>query len=166
MPFASLLQMLLVAALSLALAWKLGGREMQPAAWSPRTRRALAAIVAFGACAGLLPLQGRLIAMFGVVPLETLQFGLPFLAVTLGAAHALLWAVWPARVAPGVWPAFVSSALVGPLLLVLAWVSQAILGRLGSPALAGAVAGALLLATPVLAWAICRMADRRTIASA
>lgn len=161
MPFASLLQMLLVALLSLALAWRLGGRGAVPVAWSPRARRALAATVAFGACIGLLPLQGRLMAMLDLVSLQTLQFGLPFLAVTLGVVHALLWALWPARTGSGVWPAFVSSALVGPLLLALAWLSQFVLPRIDTPAVVSVVASALLLACPALAWAICRVAGDR-----
>ena len=55
LPFASVLQMLLVAVLSLALAWKLGGRGTVPVAWSPRARRAIGAVAAFGGCIGLLP---------------------------------------------------------------------------------------------------------------
>ena len=161
MPFASLLQMLLVAALSVALAWKLGGRGGLPVAWTVQSRRALGAIVAFGACVGLLPLQARLIAMLDVVPLQTLQSGLPFLAVTLGVAHALAWALWPARAGSGAWPAFVSAALVGPLLLALAWLSQFVLVRIEQPAVVGAVASVLLLACPVLAWAGSRAAANR-----
>ncbi len=162
MPFASLLQMLLVAVLSLALAWKLGGRGAVPVAWSLRARRALAAIVAFGACIGLLPLQGRLMAMLDLVSLQTLQFGLPFLAVTLGVAHALLWALWPpARAGSSVWPAFASSALIGPLLLGFAWLSQFVLPRIDMPAAVSVVASALLLACPALAWAICRVGGDR-----
>ena len=129
LPFVSLLQMLLVAALSLALAWTLGGRGAVPVAWSKPSRRALGAIVAFGACIGLLPLQGRLLAMLDLVSLQTLQLGLPFLAVTLGVVHALAWLLAPVREGSGVWPAFVSSALVGPLLLAFAWLSQFVLGR-------------------------------------
>lgn len=135
LPFASLLQMLLVAALSLALAWKLGGRGAMPVVWTPRARRALGAVVAFGACIGLLPLQGRLMAMLDLVSLPMLQLGLPFLAVTLGVAHALVWALWPVRAGSGVWPAFVSAALVGPVLLTFAWLSQFILGRIEQPML-------------------------------
>ena len=161
LPFASPLQMLLVAALSLALAWTLGGRGMVPVAWTPRARRALGAVVALGACIGLLPLQGRLMAMLDLVSLPTLQQGLPFLAVTLGVVHALLWALWPVRVGSGVWPAFVSAALIGPLLLALAWLSPFILGRIAQPALLSAVASALLLACPLLAWAVCRLAGDR-----
>ncbi|MHB8911990.1 MAG: hypothetical protein ACYC42_04985 [Lysobacter sp.] len=161
LPFASLLQMLLVAALSLALAWQLGGRGAVPVAWTPRARRALGTVVAFGACVGLLPLQGRLMAMLDLVSLPTLQLGLPFLAVTLGVAHALLWALWPVRAGSGVWPAFVSSALVGPLLLAFAWLSQFILGRIEQPMLISAVASALLLACPLVAWAGCRAAGNR-----
>ena len=158
LPFASLLQMLVVAALSLALAWTLGGRGAAPVAWTPRARRALGAVVAFGACIGLLPLQGRLMAMLDLVSLPMLQQGLPFLAVTLGVVHALLWALWPVRVGSGVWPAFVSAALIGPLLLALAWLSPFILERIEQPALVSAVASALLLACPLLAWAVCRLA--------
>ena len=161
LPFASLLQMLLVAALGLALAWRLGGRGTLPVAWTPRARRALGAVVAFGACIGLLPLQGRLMAMLDLVSLPMLQQGLPFLALTLGVVHALLWALWPVRAGSGVWPAFVSAALVGPLLLAFAWLSQFILGRIEPPALVGVVAGALLLACPLLAWAVCRAASNR-----
>ena len=161
LPFASLLQMLLVAALGLALAWRLGGSGALPVAWTPRARRALGAVVAFGACIGLLPLQGRLMVMLDVVSLPMLQQGLPFLALTLGIAHALLWALWPARVGSGVWPPFVSAALVGPLLLAVAWLSQFIFGRIEQPAVVSAVASALLLACPLLAWAICRAAGLR-----
>ncbi len=162
LPFASLLQMLLVAALSLALAWKLGGRGAVPVVWSSRARRALGAVVALGACIGLLPLQGRMVAMLDLVSLPTLQLGLPFLAVTLGVVHALAWAIGPVRAGSGVWPAFVSAALVGPLLLVVAWLSQFILVRIDSAAMVSAVASALLLACPLLAWAGCRAAgDRR-----
>ncbi len=158
LPFASLLQMLLVAALGLALAWKLGGRGTLPVAWSSRARRGLGAAVGFGACIGLLPLQGRLMAMLDLVSLPTLQQGLPFLAVTLGVAHALLWALWPVRAGSGAWPAFVSAALVGPLLVAFAWLSQFILGRIEQPHLVSAVASALLLACPLVAWAACRAA--------
>lgn len=158
LPFASLLQMLVVAAVSVALAWKVGGRSAVPVAWPKGARRALGAIVGFGACVGLLPLQARLIAMLDVVPLQTLQSGLPFLAVTLGVAHALAWALWPARAGSGAWPAFVSAALVGPLLLALAWLSQFVLVRIEQPAVVGAVAGVLLLACPLLAWAGSRAA--------
>jgi len=161
MPFASLLQMLLVALLSLALAWKLGGHGTVPVAWSKPARRALGAVVAFGACIGLLPLQGRLIAMLDLVSLPTLQLGLPFLALTLGVAHALAWGLGPGRAGSGVWPAFASSALVGPLLLGVAWLSQFILGWITHPAALSAAAGALLLACPLLAWAICRGASAR-----
>lgn len=56
---------------------------------TPRARRTLGAVVAFGACVGLLPLQGRLMAMLDLVSLPTLQLGLPFLAVTLGFVHAV-----------------------------------------------------------------------------
>ena len=161
LPFASLLQMLLVAALGLALAWKLGGRGAVPVAWTQRARRSLGAVVAFGACIGLLPLQGRLMAMLDLVSLPTLQQGLPFLAVTLGVVHALLWALWPVRAGSGAWPPFVSAALVGPLLLAFAWLSQFILARLEQPALVSAMASALLLACPLLAWAICRAAGNR-----
>lgn len=166
LPFASLLQMLLVAALSLALAWRLGGRGMLPVCWTPGARRALAAVVALGACMGLLPLQGRLMAMLDLVSLPMLQRGLPFLAVTLGAAHAVLWALWPVRAGSGVWPSFASAALVGPLLLAFAWASQFILGRIESPALVGAVASALLLACPVAAWVVCRWAHSRVARTA
>lgn len=161
MPFASLLQMLVVAVLSLVLAWKVGGRGAVPVRWTKGARRALGAIVAFGACIGLLPLQGRLIAMLELVPLQTLQLGLPFLAVTLGAVHALAWGLAPARTGSGAWPAFVSSALVGPVVLGAAWLSQFVLARIGQPALVGVVASAMLLACPLLAWAICRAAHRR-----
>ena len=161
LPFASLLQMLLVAALSLALAWKLGGRGTVPVMWTVRARRALGAVVAFGAGIGLLPLQGRLMAMLDLVSLPTLQLGLPFLAVTLGVAHALLWGLWPVRAGSGVWPAFVSAALVGPLLLAIAWLSQFILVRIEQPVVVSAVASALLLACPLLAWASCRTAGNR-----
>ena len=161
LPFASLLQMLLVAALGLALAWRLGGRGPVPVAWTRRARRWLGAVVAFGACVGLLPLQGRLMAMLDLVSLPTLQQGLPFLAVTLGVVHALLWALWPVRAGSGAWPPFVSAALVGPLLLAFAWLSQFILARMDQPALVSAMASALLLACPLLAWAICRAAGNR-----
>lgn len=161
LPLASLLQMLLVAVLSLALAWKLGGRGVVPVAWSRPARRALGAIVAFGGCIGLVPLQGRLLAMLDLVSLPTLQLGLPFLALTLGVVHAVAWALAPVREGSGVWPPFVSSALVGPLLLGCAWLSQFILVRIGNPAMVGAVAGALLLACPLLAWAICRAGSHR-----
>lgn len=161
MPFASLLQMLLVAGLSLALAWKLGGRGTVPVAWPKPARRALGAVVAFGGCMGLLPLQGRLMAMLDLVSLDMLQLGLPFLAVTLGVVHALAWGLAPARHGSGVWPAFVSSALVGPLLLAFAWLSQFILGRIESSAGVSAVASALLLACPLVAWAVCRAAGSR-----
>lgn len=161
MPFASLLQMLLVAALSLALAWALGGSGAVPAAWPKPARRALGAAVAFGGCMGLLPLQGRLMAMLDLVSLEMLQLGLPFLAVTLGVVHALAWALGPVRQGSGVWPAFVSAALVGPLLLAIAWLSQFVLGRIDNPVALSAVASALLLACPLLAWAICRAASER-----
>ena len=163
LPFGSLLQMLLVAALSLALAWKLGGNGAVPVAWTPRARRAIGAVVALGACIGLLPLQGRLMAMLDLVSLPTLQEGLPFLAVTLGVAHALAWALWPVRAGTGAWPAFVSAALVGPLLLAFAWLSQFILTRIGQPAIVGAVAGALLLACPLVAWTTCRAAGNRLL---
>lgn len=161
MPFASLLQMLVVAVLSLAVAWKVGGRGDVPVAWTKGARRSLGAIVAFGACIGLLPLQGRLMAMLDLVPLQTLQLGLPFLAVTLGVVHALAWGLAPARTGSGAWPAFVSSALVGPVLLLAAWLSQFVLVRIGQPALVGVIASAMLLACPLLAWAICRAAHRR-----
>lgn len=161
MPFASLLQMLVVAVLSLALAWKVGGRGVMPVAWSTRARRTLGAIVAFGACIGLLPLQGRLMAMLDLVPLQALQLGLPFLAITLGLVHASVWAIAPARAGSGVWPAFVSAALVGPLLLLVAWLSQFILVRIGTPSLVGIAASTMLLACPLLAWAICRGAVHR-----
>jgi hypothetical protein len=163
LPFASLLQMLLVAALSLALAWKLGGNGAVPVAWTPPARRAIGAVVALGACIGLLPLQGRLMAMLDLVSLPTLQQGLPFLAVTLGVAHALAWALWPVRAGSGAWPAFVSAALVGPLLVTFAWLSQFILARLEQPMLVSAVAGALLLACPLVAWASCRAAGNRLL---
>lgn len=161
LPFASVLQMLLVAVLSLALAWRLGGRGAVPVAWSPRGRRALGAVVALGGCIGLLPLQGRLMAMLDLVSLPTLQLGLPFLALTLGVVHGLAWGLAPARHGSGAWPALLSSALVGPLLLVFAWLSQFILGRIDSPSLVGAAASALLLACPLLAWAIVRAAGAR-----
>jgi hypothetical protein len=135
LPFASVLQMLLVAALSLALAWKLGGNGAVPVTWTPPARRALGAVVALGACIGLLPLQGRLMAVLDLVSLPTLQQGLPFLAVTLGVAHALAWALWPVRAGSGAWPAFVSAALVGPLLVTFAWLSQFILHGLEQPML-------------------------------
>lgn len=162
MPFVSLLQMLLVAVLSLALAWKLGGRGALPVAWSTPARRALGAVVGFGACIGLLPLQGRLMAMLDLVSLQTLQLGLPFLAVTLGIVHALAWALGPARAGSGVWPAFVSAALVGPLLLAVAWQAQFILARLTNPAAVSVVAGSLLLACPLVAWAVCRAVSHRS----
>lgn len=161
LPFASVLQMLLVAALGLALAWTLGGRGAVPVAWTPRARRVLGAVVALGAGIGLLPLQGRLMAMLDLVSLPMLQQGLPFLAVTLGVVHALLWALWPARAGSGAWPPFVSAALVGPLLLGFAWASQFILARITQPALLSVVASALLLACPLLAWAVCRAAGDR-----
>lgn len=167
MPFASLLQMLLVAVLAVALAWRLGGRGGVPVAWSKAARRALGAVVAFGGCMGLLPLQGRLMAMLDLVSLEMLRLGLPFLAVTLGLVHALAWALAPARRGSGAWPAFVSSALVGPLLLAAAWLSQFILARITHPTGVSAVASALLLACPLLAWAVCRAASgRRRVAPA
>lgn len=161
MPFASLLQMLLVAALSLAVAWRLGGRGTGPVVWSTRSRRVLGAIVAFTGCLGLLPLQGRLMAMLDLVSLETLQLGLPFLALSLGLVHALLWLLAPVRTGSGVWPALVSSALIGPLLLAIAWLSQFILGGIDDTAMVSAVASVLLLACPVLAWALGRAANHR-----
>ena len=163
LPFASLLQMLLVAALGLALAWKLGGNGAVPVTWTPRARRAIGGVVALGACMGLLPLQGRLMAMLDLVSLPTLQQGLPFLAVTLGVAHALAWALWPVRAGSGAWPAFVSAALVGPLLLAFAWLSQFILARLEQPMLVSAVASALLLACPLVAWVACRAVGNRLL---
>ena len=90
-------------------------------------------------------------AMIDLVPLPTLQLGLPFLAVTLGVAHALLWGLWPVRAGSGAWPAFVSATLVGPLLLAIAWLSQFILVRIEQPVVVSAVASALLLTCPLLA---------------
>ena len=156
LPFASLLQMLLVAALSLAVAWRLGGSSPTPVVWSTRARRWLGAVVALGGCLGLLPLQGRLMGMLDLVSLQTLQLGLPFLAVTLGVAHAVAWAVAPARAGSGVWPPLAASALIGPLLVSLAWLAQFILPRIDQPALVSLVASALLLACPLLAWALSR----------
>ena len=159
MPFASLLQMLLVAALGLALAGRFGGpRLMAPDGWPLRSRRALGAVVALGGSLGLLPLQVRLIGMLDLVSLQALQLGLPFLAATLSIVHALAWGIAPARGGSGAGPAMASAALIGPLLLSLAWLSQFILPRIGPPAVVAVVASALLLACPVLAWAICRRA--------
>ncbi|MFD0739668.1 hypothetical protein ACFQZQ_10295 [Lysobacter koreensis] len=160
LPFVSVLQMLLVAALGLLLAWRLGGRGPLPQGWSIRARRAFGVVVGFAACIGLLPLQGRLLAMLDVVSLDLLQNGLPFLAVTLGAVHGLAWGVAPARHGSGAWPAFWSAALVGPLLLGIAWGSPFLLRHAGSTGVS-MFAGALLLACPLLAWVLVRATSAR-----
>lgn len=161
LPLVSLVQMMVVAWLGLLLAWRVGGGGVTPTIWHPGARRMLGSVVAFGACIGVVPLQGRLIGMLELVPMELLANGLPWLALVLGVVLGLAWLIAPMRQGPGVWPPFVSALLVGPLLLLVAMLSRTSLLKISSNDVLGLVALALLLACPLLAWFLSRLIGHR-----
>ncbi|MEI2457401.1 hypothetical protein [Lysobacter firmicutimachus] len=142
------------------LAWWIGGRGATPVAWSGAARRAIGALVGGGVCAGLVLALQQGAAGFAALDGDGHRSGMSAVALAVGAVLALVAGVWPLRSGHGALGALAAAALT-PLLLLAAAVPLALYGQALELPMLIALALALIVAAPLLAWLTVRALHRR-----
>ncbi|MEH6420508.1 hypothetical protein [Pseudomonas sp. CGJS7] len=148
-------KVVLIGAIALPLAWRLGGRAPAPAVWKPWQRRVLGALIAASLCAGIALLVQNVAASFTALGDGDQRVGMSVVALGVGTVHGLFALMFAARRGSGAVPASLSSLLT-PALIVLASL-PAVRGGEGWD-MAGRIAVVLLilLFAPMVSWLLVR----------
>lgn len=149
------LKVIVINAVALPIAWRLGGRGQTPVVWKPWQRRVLGALIAASFCAGVSLLVQNVAASFTTLGQGEQRVGMSVVALAVGAVHGLFALALPMRRGSGAVPALLSSLLT-PALIVAASL-PAIAGGEGWD-MAGRIVVVLLilLFAPMLSWLVVR----------
>lgn len=154
------LKVVVVNAVALPLAFRLGGRGDTPVLWQPWQRRVIGALVAFAFCAGVSLLLQNIAASFNALGGGEQRLGMSVVALGVGAVHGLFALALPMRRGSGAMPALLSSLLT-PGLIVAASLPVVTVG-MGWDIVTQIVAVLLiLLIAPMLSWLLVRWLHAR-----
>lgn len=117
MAAAGALKVVVVNAIVLPLAFRLGGRGDTPVQWQPWQRRVIGALVAFAFCAGVSLLLQNIAASFSALGGGEQRLGMSVVALGVGAVHGLFALALPMRRGSGAVPALLSSLLTPGLIV-------------------------------------------------
>ncbi|MGH8082415.1 MAG: hypothetical protein ACREP7_17695 [Lysobacter sp.] len=153
-------KVIVINAIALPVAWRLGGRGETPVLWQPWHRRVLGALIAASLCAGVLLLVQTVAAGFTSLGSGEERVGMSVVALGVGTVHGLFALILPMRRGSGAMPALVSSLLT-PVLIVLASLPAVAGGTNWDMAGRITVVLMILIFAPMLTWTVVRWVHGR-----